>query len=334
MARCEAWQGLLHIALANLNASEALLLLVRAEAAQAANLLEGQEADQLDCLVADAAAVADVADKLVESVHAEARLPFHHDGNLDGTGPRLSCIAVPSPPRARWGVESPLGSPRLFDISGKEDMHTDGNRTPSAYGEGTGWLSFPSGHGQAGGEVEVIIPPRSVGEAAGEENASGEGPPLPLDDRGVPQFPKVPEADGGEAGISVGSLPRHPGPEVVEAPWLGCKTQVIVGGAAIQMNTLPRPPEVADGGLAQGGKGTALASELPRPPEAAGGHGVADGDGLLAAGLPRPPEADVTLPEGRSAHLMAEAASALVQYVNNPAVRAALLRAQATSQLA
>ena len=88
---------------------------------------------------------------------------------------------------------------------------------------------------------------------------------------GVGQFTQLPGADGGVA---------------------GCKAQVIVGGAAIQMNTLPRPPEVADGRHAQGGKGTALASELPRPPEAAGGHGVADGDGLLAAGLPRPPEAD------------------------------------------
>ena len=88
-----------------------------------------------------------------------------------------------------------------------------------------------------------------------------------------------------------GSLPRLLGPERAEAPGFGCKAQFIVGGAAIQMNTLPRPPEVDDGRHAQGAKGTALASELPRPPEAVGGHAFADGDGLLAAGLPRPPEA-------------------------------------------
>jgi len=144
----------------------------------------------------------------------------------------------------------------------------------------------------------------------------------------------LPGADGGVAGILVSSLPR-PSEREDEVIECDCSAHCPkgVGGGVAQFTEVPEA-DGGEAGILEGGKGTALASELPRPPEAAGGHGVADGDGLLAAGLPRPPEADVTLPEGRSAHLMAEAASALVQYVNNPAVRAALLRAQATSQLA
>ena len=126
------------------------------------------------------------------------------------------------------------------DLVGKADDHSEGAKTPYTFGEGGGWLEFP----EVGG--------------------------------GVAQFTGVSEADGGEAGILVSSLPRPP--EVADEGRVQADAGVVLASELpVDCHDEGWPSELPAVAHVQGGAGEEPAGALPRPPEArAGSEASAD----------------------------------------------------------